>query len=119
MSNKITTQSYFIKRLKDSGYVVYKIFDAYGEVDPRNWTIMIDPGVASVYCTCYVNNKDAFGETYFEFYDGGQFLPEKFKLKTDSIEVIIAWLVKYNINNKSIQYTKNDRTLQTSPAAHS
>ena len=106
MANKVTTQSYFIKRLKDSGYVVYKIFDEYSEADPRCWTIMIDPGAASVYCTCYQNSKDMLGDSYFEFYDGGQFIPEKFKLKTDSIEVIITWLVKYGINNKSEFYTK-------------
>lgn len=106
MANKITTQSYFIKRLKDSGYVVYKIFDNYSESDPRSWTVMIDPGISSVFCTCYVNHKDFFGETFFEFYDGGQFIPEKFKLKTDSIEVIISYLVKFNINNKSELYIK-------------
>lgn len=105
MANKITTLSYFVKRLKDSGYVVYKIFDAYSEADPRNWTVLIDPGYASIYCTCYVNHKDMFGETFFEFYDGGQYLPERFKLKTDSIEVIISYLVKYGINNKSENYT--------------
>jgi len=65
---------------------------------------MIDPGHASIFCTCYVNHGDMFGETYFEFYDGGQFIPEKFKLKTDSIEVIITYLVKYGINNKSELY---------------
>jgi hypothetical protein len=106
MANKITTQSYFIKRLKDSGYVVYKIFDEYSEADPRNWTVLIDPGCASIFCTCYVNHPQMFGDTFFEFYDGGQFLPEKFKLKTDSIEVIVSWLVKYGINNKSILYTQ-------------
>jgi hypothetical protein len=106
MANKITTQSYFIKRLKDSGYVVYKIFDEYGEADPRNWTVMIDPGYASIFCTCYVNHKDFFGETFFEIYDGGQYFPEKFKLKTDSIEVIISYLVKFGINNKSQTYIK-------------
>jgi hypothetical protein len=105
MPNKITTQSYFIKRLKDSGYVVYKIFDAYSEADPRNWTVMIDPGNASVFCTCYTN-FGAFEETFFEFYDGGQYFPEKFKLKTDSIEVIITYLVKHGINNKSETYAK-------------
>ena len=47
-----------------------------------------------------------FGDTYFEFYDGGQYIPEKFKLKTDSVEVIISYLVKYNINNKSDTYFK-------------
>jgi len=109
MANKITTQSYFIKRLKDSGYVVYKIFDQYGEADPRSWTVMIDPGNASILCTCYVNHKELFNETFFELYDGGQFIPEKFKLKTDSIEVIISYLVKYGINNKSESY--NGRTV--------
>ena len=104
MANKITTQSYFIKRLKDSGYLVYRLFDEYSESDPRNWTVMIDLGQASIFCTCYVNHGDMFGETYFEFYDGGQFIPEKFKLKTDSIEVIITYLVKYGINNKSELY---------------
>lgn len=106
MSNKITTQSYFIKRLKDSGYVVYKIFDEYSEADPRSWTVMIDPGNASVFCTCYVNDQAMFGDTYFEIYDGGQYIPEKFKLKTDSIEVIISYLVKYGINNKSVLYDR-------------
>lgn len=106
MSNKITTQSYFIKRLKDSGYVVFKMFDEFGEADPRSWIVLIDPGVASVFCTCYVNHKEMFGETYFELYDGGQYFPEKYKLKTDSIEVIIAHLVKHGINNKSETYTK-------------
>ena len=110
MSNKITTQSYFVKRLKDCGYMVYKLFDEYNEADPRNWTIMIDPGNASIICTCY-NNDSAFGEYYFEMYDGGQFIPEKFKLKTDSIEVIISYLVKYGINNKSELY--NMRTIQS------
>ena len=64
MANKITTQSYFIKRLKDSGYLVYRLFDEFSESDPRNWTVMIDPGQASIFCTCYVNHGDMFGETY-------------------------------------------------------
>ena len=75
MANKITTQSYFIKRLKDSGYMVYKLFDEYAESDPRSWTVMIDPGHASVLCTCYVNDEAMFGDTYFELNDGGQYIP--------------------------------------------
>jgi hypothetical protein len=110
MANKITTLSYFVKRLKDSGYVVFKIFDEYSEADPRNWTVLIDPGHASVFCTCYVNHEEMFGETYFEFYDGGQFIPTKFKLKTDSIEVIITHLVNYGINNKSELYSNRQNT---------
>lgn len=99
MSNKLTTQSYFIKRLKDSGYEVWKVFDAYNESDPRNWTIVVDPGVASVFCTCYCNHSD-WNESYFEFWDSGRYIPEKFKLTTDSIEIVVSYLVKYGINNK-------------------
>lgn len=107
MSNKITTQSYFIKRLKDSGYHVWKIYEAYSEGDPRAWTIVIDPGGASIFCTCYINSGE-FGVTAFELYDGGQFTPEKLKICTESIEVIIAYLVKFNINNKTPGYTSGN-----------
>jgi len=99
VSNKLTTQSYFIKRLKDSGYEVWKMFDKYSESDTRSWTIIIDPGVSSVMCTCNVNHEE-WEDTYFEFSDGGQFIPNSFKVRTDSIEVIVSYLVRYGINNK-------------------
>src|SRR4051812_45086203 len=111
MANKITTQGYFVKRLRDSGYVVWKMFDTYSEADPRAWTVLIDPTGAAVFCTCYVNWKSDMGVTAFELYDGGQYIPEKLKIATESIEVIIAYLVKFNINNKSPNYlsgTKNE-----------
>lgn len=109
MANKITTPSYFIKRLRDSGYIVWKLYDGYSEADPRAWTVVIDPGGASVICTCYLNTKD-FGITTFELYDGGQFVPEKIKIATESIEVIISYLVKFNINNKSPVYASGTKT---------
>ena len=108
MANKITTQSYFIKRLKDSGYVVYKIFDEYGEADPRNWTVMIDPGYASIFCTCYVN-EPFYGDSYFELTDGDQRIPGRLKISTSSFEVLVEHLVKYNINNKAPGYNKKFR----------
>jgi hypothetical protein len=108
MSNKITTQGYFIKRLRDCGYSVWKLYDAYSDDDPRAWTVIIDPGHASVLCTCYINAK-AFGVTTFEIYDGGQFIPEKFKVSTDSIEVIVSYLVKFGINNKSGSYGEEQK----------
>jgi hypothetical protein len=37
-------------------------------------------------------------------HDGGQYVPEHFKIKTSSIEVIIEYLVKFNIHNKSSTY---------------
>jgi hypothetical protein len=101
--NKITTISYFIKRLRDSGYVADKLFAEYSQADPRSWTVIVDPGVASVLVTCYNNHRE-LNEEYFEIYDGGQYVPERFKIKTSSIEVIIEYLVKFGINNKSSTY---------------
>ncbi len=104
-NNKITTLGYFIKRLRDSGYYAYKLFDGYSEVDPRAWTIIIDPGVSSVFCTCYVN--DFMNDTYFELYDGGQYILGKIKIKTSSYEVLVTHLVEAGINNKAPGYEKN------------
>lgn len=102
MKNKLAKQAYFIKRLRDSGYQVDKIFDKYSDADPRAWTILINAGTASLFCTCYSHH----GETseinlkstcYFEFFDGGQFIPSKIKIDTSSFEVIVTRLVEFGI----------------------
>ena len=94
---------YFIKRLKDSGYVVEKLFNEYSEIDPRSWTIIVDPKFASIFITCY-NNYEELGDECFELSDGGQYIPEKIKLKTSSIEVLIEYLSRFGINNKHPDY---------------
>ena len=105
--NKLTTLGYFKKRLRDSGYIVDDLYKAYSQVDPRAWSVVIDPHCASVFCTCYENDPE-LGESYFEIYDGGQFIkPGRVKIKTNSIEVLISHLVKYGINNKSADYNRN------------
>lgn len=101
--NKITTSSYFIKRLRDCGYVTDKVYSDYSKSDARSWTIVVDPRGSSIFITCF-NNHNFFGEEYFVLYDGAQYIPENFKLKTSSIEVIVEYLVKFNINNKSSVY---------------
>ena len=103
-TNKITTCSYFIKRLRDSGYVADKLFTEYGLSDPRSWTVIVDPKVSSIFITCY-NNHSELGEEYFEMYDGGQYVPLNFKLKTSSIEIVVEYLAKFGIHNKSPFYT--------------
>lgn len=102
--NKPSTLGFFIKRLVDSGYRVEKIFNNYSDADPRMWTIVIDPGNASILCTCFIN-KAAINDNYFEFWDGGQFFPNM-KIKTQSVEVLISYLAKYNIDNKNASYNK-------------
>jgi hypothetical protein len=95
MKNKVTTCGYFIKRLRDNGYTVNRIFDNYCPSDPRRWTVMVDPENCALFITCYMN-KDWYGDLMFEFNNGQQF--KNFQLKTDSMEVIITKLIEKNIN---------------------
>ena len=94
--NKIKTPGYFIKRLRDNKYGVIRMFQNYGEHDPRRWTVMVDPGGASVLITCYTN-KEFNNDIMFEFNDGGANFPKNYSIKTESIEVIVQELVKRNI----------------------
>ena len=101
--NKIRTPGYFIKRLRDNGYCVVRIFQEYAISDPRRWTVMINPKSASVYITCY-QNREFNNQIMFEFNDGGILFPRNYSIQTESIEVIISNLVKRNIQT----ITKND-----------
>jgi len=96
--NKLRTPGYFIKRLRDNGFVVIRLFSVYSKGDPRRWTAMINPSYNSVICTCYTN-KTEFGETLFELDDGGVKIPKNFYLKTDSMQVVINFLIEHGICN--------------------
>jgi hypothetical protein len=98
VSNKIKTAGYFIKRLKDSGFVVFKIFNAYSNTDPRRWTVLVDPGVSSVYVTCYTN-KNEVNEVLFEIDDGGNKFSKGSYFKTESIETLVTELINKGVNN--------------------
>jgi hypothetical protein len=96
IKNKISTPGYFLKRLKDNKFNTFKIFKNYAEADPRRWTVLVDPGDASVFITCYENV--AFqGDVMFEFSDGGRLFPKNFSLKTNSIEVVVSKLLEAGI----------------------
>jgi hypothetical protein len=97
--NKITTGSYFLKRLRDSGFVAIRLFKDYGLHDPRKWTAMIDPGGSSLIITCY-ENKEFNGDIIFEFNDGGNKFSKNYNMKTRSMEVIITKLIEKGIAQK-------------------
>lgn len=97
--NNIKTLSYIVKRLKDSGYETWKIMDKYNEADPRKFTILIDPFISGVYCTCYENLEEE-GDIWFEFHDGGRFIPHRFRIKTDSFDVISRYLNDWGVIQK-------------------
>lgn len=97
IKNKISTPGYFIKRLKDNNFNTFKIFKNYADSDSRRWTILVDPGRASVYVTCY-ENSDFQNDVMFEFNDGGRLFPKNFSLKTTSIEVVVTKLLEAGVN---------------------
>ena len=101
IKNKISTPGYFIKRLKDNNFNTFKIFKNYAEADPRRWTILVDPGGASIFITCY-ENSDFHNEIMFEFNDGGRLFPKNFSLKTTSIEVVVTKLLEAGV--KQLQF---------------
>lgn len=105
--NKLKTPSYFIKRLRDNGFIVIRLFSVYSKEDPRQWTIMVNPSEASVLITCYVN-KENLNEVLFELNDGGKRISKNFFIKTDSIEVIIDFLIHHGVSNNTY-YRGRDR----------
>lgn len=109
MKNNVTTQGYFIKRLRDSGFVVIKLFDKFAQHDPRKWSIMVDPGNTSVTITCY-QNKEFRGDVLFEFNDGGNRFIKNFNLKTQSMEIVITTLIEKGVGQiqEDSSYSKKD-----------
>ena len=101
ISNKLKTAGYTIKRLKDNGFVVLKMFNAYSNADARRWTVLVDPGRSSVYMTCW-HNKENLNEILFEIDDGGIKFNRGFFIKTDSVEVLISTLIQKGITNDPI-----------------
>jgi len=108
--NKLRTPSYFIKRLKDNGYITLRMFQKFAPSDPRKWTVLVDPGNFSVFITCY-ENKNEKGETLFQIDDGGRIFPTNFYIKTHSMEVVINNLIERGVvksHKDSIFYKTKD-----------
>ena len=98
--NKVTTCGYFLRRLRESGFIAIRIFKDYSIADPRRWTVMVDPGGASLFITCY-ESKEFRGEIMFEFNDGGRGFIKNYNLKTQSMEIVITNLIEKGIQQKT------------------
>ena len=112
-NNKLKTPGYFIKRLRDNGFIVIRLFSVYAKGDPRRWTVMINPSESSVMITCYANKND-LGEILFELNDGGCKIPKNYSIKTDSIEVIIDYLITHGVSNNG-EYRGCNRYMTKKP----
>jgi len=106
MKNKVHTLSYFKKRLKDCGYIVWEIMNKYSIEDPRKWTVMINPSIESVLITCIVNREQLGDMPEFEVNDGGLRFQKNLTLKTNSMEVLINLLSKKGIVADDSLYVK-------------
>ena len=106
MKNRIKNLSYFVKRLRDNGYVVWKIFNEYNIGDSRKWTILVNPGMESVFITCYVNDEYLDYQPSFSFSDDGSRFKNNLKIKTTSMEVVMTHLIESGIKGDSILYKK-------------
>ena len=109
--NKIYTPGYFIKRLRDNDFIVLRIFQDYKKDDPRRWTILVDPGDASLFITC-IDDPFVKGEVVFYFDDGGKLFAKNTMLKTSSIEIVVEKLitsgVKQSASDKSRFFKSSD-----------
>ena len=94
--NKISTLSYFKKRLKDNKFVTHVICSKFSEHDSRKWIILVDPEYSATFITCYVN-KDGVGDISFVFDDGDKHFRRNMFVKTDSMEIIVDKLIKGNV----------------------
>ncbi len=104
--NKISTLGYFTKRLKDSGYVVWKIFDQYNIGDNRKWTVLVNPGFHSLYITCLVNMEEIDDTPAFQFDDGNAYVRQNLIIKTNTMEAIVSHLHENGVTTDSVKFKK-------------
>ena len=97
--NKITTQGYFLKRLKDAGYYVIRLFDRYSKDDKRKWTIVINPSTDSILLTC-IDNGDWPHRGMYKLDDENNIFPHNFYINTESIDVVLKHLKRFKVECK-------------------
>lgn len=96
MANNIDTPGYFLKRLRDAGFVSIRLFSDYAPEDPRKWSIMVSPSKDSVMVTCYKNPE--CGLVTFRIDDGGYKWPVNCYIKTSSVNVIVMELIEHGVS---------------------
>jgi hypothetical protein len=99
--NKITTQGYFIKKMRDFGFVVERVYSKYSEDDTRKWTVVVNPKSQSIFITCRDNGEWPWRGLY-EFDDSGTIIPRGFHINTESTEVVAKHLQQFNVKPEKI-----------------
>ena len=115
--NKLTTQSYLVKRLKDMGYSIDKLTAVeYTATDKRKFSILLDNGGVSIIVTCFKPEIDPNGKPKdfgkFQFYDGQRMHNTNLKFDTLSAEVLGEYLNSKGVINKHWSYGKKQETTE-------
>ena len=105
--NSITTQGYFVKRLRDNGFDVSRVYDRYSPDDRRKWTIAINPNQQSIFITCYDHGEWPY-KGFYLIEDGGNLFPNNLYMNTMSIEVIIKYLLDFKVEQVYIDRLNNN-----------
>ena len=115
--NNITTLGYFVKRLRDNGFNVSRVYDRYADSDKRKWTIVINPATDSVFITCNDNGEWPY-KGFYHVDDGGELIPCNFYINTLSVEVVIKHLLEFKVAqlDQSRINNRNGRSRQKAEA---
>tara|TARA_Y100000310_G_scaffold316213_1_gene367675 strand:- start:468 stop:830 length:363 start_codon:yes stop_codon:yes gene_type:complete len=95
--NNVATQGYFVRRLRKYGYEISRVYDRYSKDDKRKWTVVVNPGLDSIFITCIDKGEWPYRGMYL-FDDNGTIFPSSFYINTDSMEVILKYLDHYKID---------------------
>lgn len=112
-NNRISTPGYFLKRLRDAGFITIRVFCDYAPEDTRKWTLMVSPGKDSVMITCLEQaiENSTQSLTTFKIDDGGLKWPANYYLRTNSVNVVIRELIEREISmeeENSKYFKKNE-----------
>ena len=114
--NNITTQGYFVRRLRNSGFVTSRVYDRYSQSDRRKWTVVVNPESDSVFITC-VDNGDWPHKGMYHVDDGGQKFPAGLYINTLSVEVMIKHLIDFKIDQLELNNNNGRKRKKSSKEA--
>ena len=113
--NKITTQGYFVRRLRTEGYFVSRVYDRYSDIDTRKWTVVVNPDSDSIFITC-VDKGDWPNRGMYRIDDNGSMFPLNFYINTDSIDVLVKHFTEFKVQKPDNTRVNKFNGRKTKPA---
>jgi len=105
--NKVTTQGYFIRSLRNAGYNTSRVYDRYSPEDIRKWTIVINANTDSIFITC-VDKGEWPWRGLFHIDDASNIFPQGLYINTDSTDVILKHLDEFKVKKLDDKLNNNN-----------